>query len=106
MWFFVPSGTRDLVIQSHQGFTRVVQHQQRQCIVPHSYLLFQVMVNASAEGHRAGSATGFVGERFTMAVPGAHLWSVEDPFLYDLDVVLLGGENSDGDMVSAMCVQC
>ena len=64
------------------------------------------MVNASAEGHMAGSATGFVGERFAMAVSEPHLWSVEDPFLYDLDVVLLGGENSNGDMVSIVCMQC
>ena len=64
------------------------------------------MVNASAGGHRAGSANGFVGERFTMAVSDPHLWSVEDPFLYDLDVVLLGGENSDGDMVRTACMQC
>lgn len=57
------------------------------------------MVNASSDGHRAGSASGFVGEAFTMAVPQAHLWSFDDPFLYDLDVTLLGGQNSNGDMV-------
>ena len=30
-------------------------------VQPHLFLLPQVMVSASAEGHRAGSATGFVG---------------------------------------------
>ena len=33
------------------------------------------MVNASAEGHTAGSAVGFVGERFAMAVRDAHLYA-------------------------------
>ena len=47
-------------------------------------------MNASSAGHPVGSSTGFVGESFTLSVPQAHLWSFDDPFLYDLDVVLLG----------------
>lgn len=61
----------------------------------------KVVVNASADGHPAGSASGFVGEKFTMAVPEAHLWSPDDPFLYDLDVVLLGGQNAEGVLITA-----
>lgn len=62
------------------------------------------MVNASAVGHPAGSATGFVGEGFTLEVPQAHLWSFDDPFLYDLDVVLLGGRNAAGETVMSQSV--
>lgn len=55
------------------------------------------MVNASSAGHPVGSSTGFVGQGFTLPVPQAHLWSFDDPFLYDLDVVLLGsGSTSKG----------
>ena len=48
-----------------------------------------------------GSGTGFVGEAFSLSVPQPHLWSFDDPFLYDLDVTILGGRNSDGKSVSS-----
>ena len=60
----------------------------------------QVVVNASTEGQSVGSTTGFVGQAFPLTVPQAHLWSFEDPFLYDLDITILSGRNSDGKMVS------
>ena len=54
-------------------------------------------MNASSAGHPVGSSTGFVGEGFSLPVPQAHLWSFDDPFLYDLDVILLGsGSPSTG----------
>lgn len=69
-------------------------------------IILQVMVNASADGRPAGSANGFVGEKFSLAVPEAHLWSFDDPFLYDLDVVLLGGQNADGETVRHLPLHC
>ncbi len=60
----------------------------------------QVMVNASTEGQSVGSTTGFVGQAFPLLVPQPHLWSFDDPFLYDLDVTILSGRNSDGKTVS------
>ncbi len=60
----------------------------------------QVVVNASTEGQSVGSTTGFVGQAFPLLVPQPHLWSFEDPFLYDLDVTILSGRNSDGKTVS------
>lgn len=60
----------------------------------------QVVVNASTEGQSVGSTTGFVGQAFPLLVPQPHLWSFEDPFLYDLDITILSGRNSDGKMVS------
>ncbi len=67
---------------------------------PSSVFSVQVVVNASTEGQTVGSTTGFVGQAFPLAVPQAHLWSFEDPFLYDLDVTILSGRNSDGKTVS------
>ena len=60
----------------------------------------QVVVNASTEGQSVGSTTGFVGQAFPLLLPQAHLWSFDDPFLYDLDVTILSGRNSDGKTVS------
>lgn len=59
-------------------------------------------MNASSEGHPAGSSTGFVGQGFTLTVPQAHLWSFDDPFLYDLDVVLLGSGSTSTDGVQVI----
>ena len=67
-----------------------------------SVLSMQVVVNASTEGHSVGSTTGFVGQAFPLVVPQAHLWSFEDPFLYDLDVTILSGKNSDGKTVRSI----
>lgn len=62
--------------------------------------LFQVVVNASSEGQGIASSAGLVGEPFSLSVPQAHLWSFDDPFLYDLDVTLLDGSNKDAETVS------
>ena len=68
--------------------------------------MMQVLVNASTEGRVISSATGFVGDTFPLSVPSAHLWSFDDPFLYDLDVIVLGGRNSEGQSVrSALSTQ-
>lgn len=53
------------------------------------------MVNASSAGQPVGSSVGVVGQGFTLPVPQAHLWSFDDPFLYDLDVILLGPKSTD-----------
>ena len=66
--------------------------------------LFQVVVNASSEGQGIASSAGVVGEPFSLSVPQAHLWSFDDPFLYDLDVTLLGDSNKDAETVS--CCTC
>ena len=62
-------------------------------------------MNASSAGHPVGSSTGFVGQGFTLPMPQAHLWSFDDPFLYDLDVVLLGSGSTStgGAQVSMHC---
>ncbi|MDB4908554.1 MAG: beta-galactosidase/beta-glucuronidase [Gemmatimonadetes bacterium] len=49
----------------------------------------RVDVVASANGIVVGRATGLPGVELKVAVPKPHLWSPEDPFLYDLDVRLV-----------------
>lgn len=44
-----------------------------------------------AGGKPVSRTTGVVGEAFDVPVPDAHLWSPDDPFLYDLRVRLLDG---------------
>jgi hypothetical protein len=41
---------------------------------------------ASSGGTQVGVATGSADVEFTVPVPNAHLWSPDDPFLYDLKV--------------------
>ena len=55
------------------------------------------MVNASSAGQPVGSSMGVVGQGFTLPVPQAHLWSFDDPFLYDLDVFLLASTSMSRD---------
>ena len=43
---------------------------------------------ASSNGHLIGQVTGRAGEDLRLPVPNAHLWSPDDPFLYDLTVRL------------------
>ncbi|KAB8143755.1 beta-galactosidase [Chloroflexia bacterium SDU3-3] len=50
-----------------------------------------VQATASAGGLPVGSASGAVGAELRIPVPSPHLWSPEDPFLYDVDVKLVGG---------------
>ncbi|MFE5512407.1 AbfB domain-containing protein [Streptomyces sp. NPDC056529] len=48
-------------------------------------------VTVSSGSTVVGSATGPVGSQFTVSVPSPHLWSPEDPFLYDVRADLLSG---------------
>ena len=45
----------------------------------------------SSGGVEIGSGTGVPGDTLAIAVPGARLWSPDDPFLYDLTVSLADG---------------
>ncbi|HMK38311.1 MAG TPA: glycoside hydrolase family 2 TIM barrel-domain containing protein, partial [Bacteroidota bacterium] len=47
-----------------------------------------VRVTVSSGGTTAGSGSARAGAPITVAVPGAHLWSPRDPFLYDMRVTL------------------
>lgn len=49
---------------------------------------FQVEANASALGKEAGSVTGTALQECLLPVPKPRLWSPDDPFLYDLTVML------------------
>ncbi|WP_369216006.1 AbfB domain-containing protein [Streptomyces flavofungini] len=51
----------------------------------------QARVTVSSGGTSVGTATGAVGSQFTVAVPNPHLWSPDDPFLYDVRVDLVAG---------------
>ncbi|RZU51729.1 glycosyl hydrolase family 2 [Krasilnikovia cinnamomea] len=46
-------------------------------------------------GTVVGSATGAVGAPIRIPVPNAHLWTPDDPFLYDLRVALTGTGGGD-----------
>lgn len=48
----------------------------------------------------SGQAAGRVGQEFVLQIPNAHLWSPDDPFLYDLEVTLTG---SGGDQQVGSC---
>ncbi|WP_235997399.1 AbfB domain-containing protein [Nocardiopsis coralli] len=53
-------------------------------------------VSVSDEDGEAGSAEGAPGEPIRVPVPDPHLWSPDDPFLYDVDVTLeQDGETAD-----------
>ncbi|MCT2589938.1 AbfB domain-containing protein [Streptomyces sp. N2-109] len=55
-----------------------------------------VRVTARDGDRVVGSATGAPGEPVRVPVPDPHLWSPDDPFLYDLDVALeQGGRQVD-----------
>ncbi|WP_374945863.1 PA14 domain-containing protein, partial [Agreia sp.] len=41
-----------------------------------------------------GTGTGTAGVSIPVAVPNAHLWSPDDPYLYDLDVAITGGDTA------------
>lgn len=43
-----------------------------------------------------GSVTGQPNEELHVPVPDPNLWSPDDPFLYDLDVQLIGSKNKNG----------
>ncbi|KAH7101736.1 alpha-L-arabinofuranosidase B [Auriculariales sp. MPI-PUGE-AT-0066] len=46
----------------------------------------------SSGGKAVANATGTVGEDLKVSIPNAHLWSPDDPFLYDLTVKLASGD--------------
>ncbi|MFB9903201.1 LamG-like jellyroll fold domain-containing protein [Allokutzneria oryzae] len=48
-----------------------------------------------AKGHKVGTVTGAANTPLTLRIPRPHLWSPDDPYLYDLDVTLTQGRASD-----------
>ncbi|MBB3108198.1 regulation of enolase protein 1 (concanavalin A-like superfamily) [Paenibacillus phyllosphaerae] len=48
-----------------------------------------------------GTATGNAGEELAVFIPDAHLWSPDDPFLYDLEVRLVDGASKVVDEVDS-----
>ncbi len=50
-----------------------------------------VRATASTKGRTVGRVTGAAGAALSVPVPKAHLWTPDDPFLYDLKVELLQG---------------
>ncbi|MEU5664252.1 AbfB domain-containing protein [Streptomyces longwoodensis] len=48
-------------------------------------------VTVSSGGTVVGTATGPVGSTFTVPVPSPHLWTPDDPYLYDVRADLLAG---------------
>jgi hypothetical protein len=71
----VPAGVLDLVAQGTAGQT--------------------VTAQVLSGGQVVGTATGQVGQHLRVPVPGARLWSPDDPFLYDLRVT-----SNSGDVVT------
>jgi hypothetical protein len=53
-----------------------------------------IEVTASAAGQKAGSVTGSPNTELVLNLPDAHLWSPDDPFLYDLKVTLKDGSKT------------
>ena len=56
----------------------------------------QVVAVASTGGQKVSEATGTAGKTFYLSVPNPHLWSPDDPFLYDLKLQL---KNKRGKVV-------
>ncbi|MFE6487907.1 AbfB domain-containing protein [Streptomyces sp. NPDC057757] len=54
-----------------------------------------VRVTVSSGGTQVGTATGTRGQQITVPVPGARLWTPEDPFLYDVTAELTGSAGAD-----------
>ncbi len=60
----------------------------------------KVEVTALADGKEAGRATGPANEELNLALAKPHLWTPDDPFLYDLKIALKDG-NKLVDSVSS-----
>ena len=57
---------------------------------------FTAVITVSADGRTVADAVVVPGEEIRIQVPNPHLWTPEDPFLYDLEVRLLsGGRETD-----------
>ena len=77
---------------AHAFYDAVSRHRQGhyesiQAIAGHA-----VQASALVPGQRLGQASGQVGQEFKLQIPNAHLWSPDDPFLYDLEVTLTSNE--------------
>ena len=53
----------------------------------------QVEVQALVAGKVVSQVTGSANMELSLAIPGVHPWSPEDPFLYDLKITLKDGEH-------------
>jgi beta-galactosidase/beta-glucuronidase len=51
----------------------------------------RVEVVASAAGKEIARVTGLANAELILPLPNPHLWSPDDPFLYDLKVTLVDG---------------
>lgn len=61
---------------------------------------YTIEASASTDGKLAGSVKGSANQPLKLPMPNAHLWSPEDPFLYDLTVKLVQ-KGSVKDQVSS-----
>ena len=61
-----------------------------------------VEVSLSADGRRVASARALAGSEVEIPVPGARLWTPEDPYLYDLEVSLIR-DGKTLDRVKSYC---
>ena len=61
-----------------------------------------VEVSLSAEGRRVASARALAGSEVEIPVPGARLWTPDDPYLYDLEVSLIR-DGKTLDRVKSYC---
>jgi hypothetical protein len=57
-------------------------------------------VIASSQGKEVGRVEGQVGQEMTLPIPTPHLWSFDDPFLYDLKVTLYHGTGASDEATS------
>lgn len=57
-----------------------------------------VRVTALDDGDIVGTVEGNAGEELSLPIPDPHLWTPDDPFLYDVEVELV----RDGDVVDAV----
>ena len=61
-----------------------------------------VEVSLSADGRRVASARALAGSEVEIPVPGARLWTPDDPYLYDLEVSLIH-DGKTLDRVKSYC---
>ncbi|WP_405014703.1 AbfB domain-containing protein [Kitasatospora sp. NBC_01539] len=51
-------------------------------------------ITVSSGGTTVATGTGPIGSQFTVSIPSPHLWTPEDPFLYDVRAELLSGSTT------------